>query len=165
MDLPSLYPNASSMVETEDPHCTWAIGLTCKWTLKTLIFFSENANYLEIITENEPGWWLFSSGDLWNHFSPNICGGLEASPVIGSYGHNHTCATCEVAEGACMAEILFLVSACEPSQELLFPGSSPMWEFSKLEHWFSIWRDAASCLLSLIHLCFVIYLMSPTQPT
>ena len=46
-----------------------------------------------------------------------LCRDLEASPVIGSDGHNHVCVACYMADGACMAEILFLASVYAPSWE------------------------------------------------
>lgn len=123
------------MVEIEHPHCPGGIGLTCKWAhlpLKPQSLSLKIQTYLEIITETERGWWLilqwwpFESllpthlytQCLYTEIGPQpaqtsvfSCWDLEASPVIGSDGHNHVCVSGKVADAACTAEILFLVSA------------------------------------------------------
>lgn len=115
LDLPSFYPTASSIVETEHPHCTGGIGLTCKGTLKTLIFVSENANlpWNHHIKPSLAGN-LICSGDLWNNFSLHVCGGLESSPVTGSDGHNHTCAACKCQRGLVWQRSYFLLVHMNP---------------------------------------------------
>lgn len=103
------------MVETERPHCSGGIELTCRWTYLPL-------KSLCLKCKLTLKWWQkpsladdsFCSGHLLNNFSPHICGDLEASPVIGSDGHNPMCVAWKVADGASMAEILFPFSHMSP---------------------------------------------------